>query len=240
MSLVSGGRPVQLPLGIQLRDSASLESFFVGPNAELLGQLERVADEASVASMHFLHGPQACGKTHLLQAVSRAAGERGQATAYVPLAELANSDPATIEGFARLALVCLDDVQAIAGRRDWEHALMALCDGLRAANAVVLAAGTRPPMESGLGLKDLATRLAWGPVYALKPLDDAHKLQLLQQRARSRGLELPEEAGRFLLTRHTREIPALLGLLDRLDRASLAAQRRLTLPFVREVLEARL
>ncbi|MGH8561935.1 MAG: HdaA/DnaA family protein, partial [Nevskiales bacterium] len=131
----------------------------------------------------------------------------------------------------------LDDVDAVIGRREWQEALMALCEGLRATGGSLLAVATRPPMELGLELKDLATRLAWGPVYALKPLGDDDKIRLLQQRARGRGLELPEEVGRYLLTRGAREIPALLSVLERLDNASLAAQRRLTVPFVRTVLE---
>jgi DnaA-homolog protein len=235
--------PVQLPLGVQLRDNASFASFFPGPNAELLRQLEQIVAQAGSGQglrVLFLWGMQGSGRTHLLQAASRAAGERGRAAAYLPLAELGGSEPARLlEGVAELSFVCLDDVQAVAGRRDWEQALMALCDGLRATGGSLLAAGSQPPMELGLALKDLATRLAWGPVYALKPLDDTDKIRLLQQRARGRGLELPEEVGRFLLSRSARDIPSLLAVLERLDRASLAAQRGLTVPFVREVLADR-
>lgn len=233
-------RPVQLPLGVQLREAASFDTFFAGPNTELQHQLESSTDDAApgIAAVHFISGPEGSGKTHLLQATSRAAGERGRSVAYVPLAEVAPAEPAMLEGLVQLSLVCLDDVQAVAGRRDWEQALMALSDGLRANGGSLLAAGTRAPMELGLALRDLATRLAWGPVYALKPLTDDDKIRLLQQRARGRGLELPDEVGRFLLTRGARDIPSLLSVLDRLDHASLAAQRRLTVPFVRMVLES--
>lgn len=239
MSLPPGRQPVQLPLGVQLRENASFASFFAGPNAELLRQLENIARDtgSNTAAVHFIWGTRGSGRSHLLQAISHAAGERGRSVAYLPLAELATSDPGMVEGLTQLSLVCLDDVQAVAGRRNWEEALMVLVDGLRAGGGHLLAAASGPPMELGLSLKDLATRLAWGPVYAIKPLTDEDKIRLLQQRARGRGLELPEEVGRFLLTRSAREIPALLSILDRLDHASLAAQRRLTVPFVRTVLE---
>lgn len=238
MTVMSDRRPVQLPLGVQLRESASFGTFFPGPNTELVHQLHAIAAASpSATSVHFVCGPDGCGKTHLLQATSRAAGAKGRSSAYLPLAELLEAGAGVIEGMARQSLVCLDDVDAVAGRRDWEEALMALADGLRANGGHLLAAATRPPMELGLGLRDLATRLAWGPVYALKPLSDDEKLRLLQQRALGRGLEMPEEVGRFLLTRSSREIPVLLSVLDRLDHASLAAQRRLTLPFVRATLE---
>lgn len=234
----SARKPVQLPLGVQLRDSASFDSFFAGPNTELLHQLNSIASAAqATAVVHFISGPEGSGKTHLLQATSRAASAQGCATAYLPLAELVGSGVAVLEGMAQQSLVCLDDVDVVVDRRDWQESLMALCDGLRASGGRLLATATRPPMELGLSLRDLATRLAWGPVYALRPLSDDDKIRLLQQRALGRGLELPEEVGRFLLTRSIREIPSLLSVLDQLDHASLAAQRRLTVPFVREVLE---
>jgi DnaA-homolog protein len=237
MSATTDRQPVQLPLGVQLRESASFNTFFAGPNIELVHQLENiVAAAAGSTSVHFVCGPECSGKTHLLQATSRAAGAQGRSSAYLPLTELVQSGPAVIEGMAQQSLVCLDDVDAVVGHRNWEEALMALSDGLRASGGHLLATATRPPMELGLVLKDLATRLAWGPVYALRALSDDDKIRLLQQRALGRGLELPEEVGRFLLTRSSREIPALLSVLDRLDHASLAAQRRLTLPFVRTTL----
>lgn len=236
----SSRMPVQLPLGVQLRDSASFDAFFAGPNSELVHQLESIAEgSTTTANVHYVSGPEGSGKTHLLQATCRAAGLRGEASAYLPLSELKATGADLVQGLARQSLVCLDDVDAVAGQRDWEEALMALCDGLRASGGRLLAAATRPPMELVLLLRDLATRLAWGPVYALRPLHDDDKVRLLQRRALGRGLELPDDVGRYLLTRSAREIPALLAVLDRLDHASLAAQRRLTLPFVRSVLDGR-
>lgn len=240
MATTASREPVQLPLGVHLRDSASFDSFFPGPNSELVHQLQTIADgKTGTAAVHFISGADGSGKTHLLQASCRWAGERGAATAYLPLAELKDAGAALIQGLAGQTLVCLDDVDSVVGLRDWEEALMALCEELRASGGRLLAAATRPPMELGLSLRDLATRLAWGPVYALRSLNDDDKVRLLQQRALGRGLVMPEDVARYLLTRNAREIPLLLAVLDRLDRASLAAQRRLTVPFVRAVLDSR-
>ena len=52
-----------------------------------------------------------------------------------------------------------------------------------------------------------------------------------------RGLELTEDVATFLLSRQQRDLPYLLGMLETLDQASLQAQRRLTIPFVKQVLE---
>jgi arsenate reductase (glutaredoxin) len=95
----------------------------------------------------------------------------------------------------------------------------------------------RPPRQLNLGLPDLASRLDWGQIYKLQPLSDEDKLQALQLRARLRGFELPEDVGRFLLKRLDREMRTLFMTLDQLDRASITAQRKLTIPFVKEILK---
>lgn len=101
----------------------------------------------------------------------------------------------------------------------------------------LLITGDRPPRQLNLGLPDLASRLDWGQIYKLQPLSDEDKLQALQLRARLRGFELPEDVGRFLLKRLDREMRTLFMTLDQLDRASITAQRKLTIPFVKEILK---
>ncbi len=99
----------------------------------------------------------------------------------------------------------------------------------------LLITGDRPPRQLNLGLPDLASRLDWGQIYKLQPLSDEDKLQALQLRARLRGFELPEDVGRFLLKRLDREMRTLFMTLDQLDRASITAQRKLTIPFRQRV-----
>lgn len=220
----------QLPLGIALREAATLEGFVAGANAEALTALRHL----QAGERLYLHGPPGTGKTHLLQGACREAGGRA---AYLPLRELAGHSPEVLAGLDALERVCLDEVDSVAGDRAWEEALVGFLDRLRAQGTTVLSAGPRPADELGLTLSDLASRLGWGAVYALQPLDDAGKHRLLQQRAVARGLEMPDEVATFLIRRAPRDVPALLGLLDRLDRASMAAQRRLTVPFVKNALD---
>ena len=85
-------------------------------------------------------------------------------------------------------------------------------------------------------MPDLRSRLGWGLIYQLKVLDDQQRLQALQLRARQRGCEMPYETGRYLMRRLPRNMAALFDLLDQLDEASLVAQRKLTVPFVKSVL----
>jgi DnaA family protein len=74
-------------------------------------------------------------------------------------------------------------------------------------------------------------------VYQVRDLDEAGRVDALQRRAAQRGLQLPQETSEYLLRRMPRDLPSLFEILDQLDEASLVAQRRLTVPFIRDALE---
>lgn len=228
----------QLPLGVQLREAASFENFYPGPNAAATAALRSHA--ATSGSAVFLYGPPGAGKTHLLQALVREAGEARRRCAYLPLAELARLGAGALDGLEDLHLVCVDELDAVLQQPHWVLALVRLIDRLRAADAsYVLAARSAPDRLTGL-LPDLATRLKWCAPYGLKPLSDADRQALLTRLAQARGLTLPPEVARYLLARLPRDTGTLIGVLEELDRASLTAQRRLTVPFVQQSLPAAL
>ncbi|MEJ2516063.1 MAG: DnaA regulatory inactivator Hda [Gammaproteobacteria bacterium] len=222
----------QLPLAVRLDDAALFSTYHAGPNAEAVAFLRRVLDVPGPVA--WLRGPAASGKTHLLQATCAAT----PGSAYLPADDLLCLEPAVLDGWEERSLVCLDDVDRLAGRDDWEVALFGLFNRLSEAGRRLVVSGQSAPSASGFRLPDLASRLAWGAVFRLQPLGDEDKLRALQLRAAHRGLDLPEDTGRYLLRRLPRDMAQLCGWLDRLDTASLAAQKRLTIPFVREVLAA--
>ncbi len=223
----------QLPLGIGLRDSANFNNFFVGPNAEVVFQLER-GDEPFV----FLWGSEGSGRSHLLQAACHRMSAGTGGAVYLPLSESPELAPAMLEGLETMALVTVDDLQQVAGQSEWEHGLFHLYNRARDSGCRIIVAADAPPAALGISLPDLSSRLGWGPVYQLLPLDDVDKCAALQLRAHRRGLELSDEVANYLLRRSPRGLHSLFSLLEHLDRASLAAQRRLTIPFVREQLDA--
>ena len=227
----------QLPLGLRLPAAARFDNFVAGPNAEAVAAVRQLATEAAAAVL-FLSAAAGSGKTHLLQAACRQAETGGGQSIYLPLAELVEHDPRLLEGLEYYALLAIDDLDAIAGRRDWEEALFHLFNRLRDAGGRWLGAATVAPERLGLSLPDLRSRLGWGALYALQPVDDAARMQILTVRAHERGLDLSEDTAHYLLRRCPRDLPALMALLERLDAAALTAQRRLTVPFVKQVLEA--
>jgi DnaA family protein len=221
--------------GFAPADATRFEDFWSGPNAaalEAIGQLAAGANEP----VTFIHGPENSGKTHLLKAAWRVAREGGARAGYLPLDEAAMLDPELVEGWGELDFVALDAVGKIAGFDVWERALFRIAEELRERGASLLAAARQPPDALGLELPDLASRLAWGPVYALAPLDDAGLAALAAHLANARGLALPAPAAAWLVRRLPRDPRSIVAALNRLDAAALAAQRRLTVPFLREVL----
>jgi DnaA family protein len=228
----------QLPLGLALRDSARFDSYFSGPNREAVEAL-RSAAAGCGEPLIYIAAAAGMGKTHLLQAACHHAAHCQHVAAYLPMRELLELAPAMLEDLEQMALVCLDDVSAIAGHADWERGLFDLFNRLRTAGKTLLVAGDVRPEQAGLQLPDLVSRLGWGVTYVLRPLEEDDLLAALTCRARGRGLELPEETGQYLLRRFPRDLPTLFALFDVLDTASLIEQRRLTIPFVKSVLAGR-
>lgn len=223
----------QLPLGVQLGVSLRFETFHAGTNAEAVAALKRLASGASRVPI-WLFGPTGSGKSHLLQAACALAGSEGRTAAYLPLALARGEGPAILDGFERLELVALDDLDAVAGEAGWERALFTLFNGLAEHGGSLASAAPRAPAALGFRLPDLASRLAASETHRLQPLAEADQGEALRSRARHRGLELPEETIGFLTRRAPRDFATLCGMLDDLDTESLAAQRRLTVPFVRD------
>lgn len=221
----------QLPLGIRLQDRAVFASFLPGSNRLALAAAQQLASGHG-DSLLYLHGVDGTGKSHLLQAVCAAV----PGAAYLPLAQLLEHGAEVLEGAARLPVVALDDLNAVAGNAAWERALFGLYNDCLAGGARLAVAATAPAMHLGIALPDLRSRLAAMPQFALRLLDEVQQREALSLRAAQRGIELPEETIQYLQRRFARDMARLHELLERLDLASLQQQRRLTVPFIREIL----
>jgi DnaA-homolog protein len=219
----------QLALGVRLRTEAVFESFAPGLNTEVLAALRA----PTIAPM-WLWGAHGSGKTHLLQAVCASSGE---AAAYFPLARSLALPPEALAGFESSRVLCLDDVDAVAGDQDWEKALFRLFNEAADLGTRIIFAAAVAPRQAPWSLEDWRSRAAACVVYQLRELDDPGRIEALRLRAAQRGLQWPDETSEYLLKRMPRDLPTLFHILDELDEASLVAQRRLTIPFIRDALE---
>jgi DnaA-homolog protein len=225
----------QLPLRVRLRDSARLASFLPGRNEEVFALLSTGWQALPRAT--WLWGRPGTGKSHLLQAACAAAGEQGGTAAYFDLAT--THEHAVLEGCEAFEVVCLDNLDAVAADPAWNAAIFRLHTLLQDGRGRLIVSSTAPPASLVFVLPDLRSRLLAASVHQLHELDEAGQLAALRLRATRRGLDLSDEAALYLVHRLPRDLHSLFAVLDQLDEASLAAQRRLTIPFLREALDAR-
>jgi len=220
-------------LPIRLRDSVSVDNFFPAGNEEVFAAFNGWLNGDTDKSVLFLHGVAGSGRSHLLQAACCFVSEKERPSIYVPAGEpdisgefISQLDPEST--------VCIDDLDQVVGDVHWEEAVLEVHERLLSSNGRLLLAALQPPRALGLTLPDLATRLAAGGVYRIRPLTERELPRAMQLRARRRGLELPDEVVEYLLRRVPRNSEAIFDLLDRVDEAAFAKKRRLTVPFIRE------
>lgn len=223
----------QLPLGVRLPAQAVFESFAIGANAEIVAAL-RDPDPTPV----WLWGAVGSGKTHLLQATCALAATAGSGKgAYFSLDSARTLPPESLAGYERVQVLCIDDVHAVAGDEPWERVLFELFNAAGEVGSKLVFAAEVAPRQVTWCLEDWRSRAAACLVYQLQEPDDEGRAEALRLRAAQRGLQLPQETSDYLLKRMPRDLPSLCRLLDELDEAALVAQRRLTVPFIREALE---
>ena len=224
----------QLPLALRYPPDQRFETF-VGAPTGTLAQLQALA-HAQSRDWWYLVGSAAVGKTHLALAACAEAEATGRRSAYLPLASAAGRLRDALDALHANDFIALDGLDVIAGDRGDEIALFDFHNRARDAGTTVLYAARSSPDGLPLALPDLRSRLSQCTRITLAPLDENGRREVLQLRAQRRGLVIEDAAIDWLLKRVDRDLASLTTLLDDLDRASLAAQRRITVPFLRQVL----
>ena len=227
----------QFPLDLRWPPHQRLDAFHAGDNATALREVEALATSPANTWV-FLHGVSGTGKTHLLIGACRAAAEAGGDARYLSLASLPGSRVEAIAAIGAEGLLAIDDVQTLASDREGERALFDLFNRARAASARMLFAANASPAEIGLRLPDLVSRLSSCTQCALHALDDDGRRAMLRLLAGRMGLRLDDEVLAWWFVRQPRDPASLVALLRRIDRAALAAQRRVTIPLLRELLNS--
>ncbi|WP_420465544.1 HdaA/DnaA family protein [Panacagrimonas sp.] len=219
----------QLALAVQLNPVPSFQNFFAGPNRLALETVQQVVRAGGPAAL-YLYGAAASGKSHLLKA---AAGDDPVLLSLNDSGQCARlHDPA----LDAAPLLALDDIEPALADPDAALRLLRLLDRRRQQGRALLVAARSAPARLPVALPDLRTRLESMVLLGLKPLGEEHRRELLRLQAQARGLELAADAVSWLLNRLPRDAGSLIAALERVDRASLSAQRRPTVPFLQQVL----
>ncbi|MCK9467999.1 MAG: DnaA regulatory inactivator Hda [Porticoccaceae bacterium] len=228
----------QLSLPLSLRDEATFGNFLAPTGSvraqvvDLLQNLARGVDEGETSI--YLWGGEGAGCSHLLQAACHEYQRQGRGVQYLPLDELCDLEPdGLLADLEHQALVCLAHIEAVAGNHAWELAIFNLFNRMRESGSLLLIGADRPPRELPVTLPDLQSRLTWSLVFHLPFYGEMEKVAILRFRAARLGIELGEEVAAFILNRGERSLATLMSYLARLDKASLCARRRVTIPFVK-------
>lgn len=231
-------QPLQFTLAVTLPEDETLDSFYAAAESPAVNFLKHYLRQPAGQAPVYLFGASGSGKSHLLYAACVQAQEQGLTSQLLTLENMAELSPRLLDNLEQLDLVCLDNIQAIAGELHWQVAIFDLYNRLVEQGKALIIVGNQAPQQLGISLPDLVSRLHACTSFQLRLLSDDDKQKLLQQKARLRGIELPDEAARYLLNHHDRDIRSLVSILDRLDKASIVHQRKLTIPFIRETLQA--
>lgn len=224
--------PKQLALAIGLTEPPSLDNFYAAQHEPVVALLRQFASGDGEQYL-YLWGKKGCGVSHLLVGVVEAAHYHGIASAYLSLADAIEYPTSVLFELDDVELVALDDLDAALGNDEWEEALFHLFNRLRDSGKRLIIGSHHHPFKEAVNLPDLRSRLAWGLALQIEELDDKGKEEALVAGAKARGLALSNEAAHYIVVRSGREIGELMAVLDMLDDASLAQQRKLTVPFIK-------
>lgn len=229
-----------MPVG--LKDVGSFSSFITGQNAQVCTHLKTLVDKTLGNKernwLTYLFADKGMGKSHLLYALCQEAETMDQNCVYLSFNEKDSLTPDILQGLEYYPLICLDDIEKLQGADDWQVAVFDLINRVKEHNnSCLVITGNQPPSLLNLALPDLVSRLLWGTNFQLHSLNDEQRQQALIVKAQHRGLNMPKEVAKYLVNHWQRDMPALIASLDILDEQSLQQQRKLTIPFVKAILD---
>lgn len=233
----------QLALSVQLPDDETFASYQSAINSSAVEQLKNFVEQGALhpqekceVSSLYLFGIAEVGKSHLLHACCSYAESLGLTSVCLSFSELKQLSVEVLVGLEHIDLICLDDVQLIAGDEVWQQGVFDLFNRLTEQNKRLIISGNQSAKNLSISLADLVSRLTWGLTEQIKPLDDDEKLVALKFRAQQRGLMISDDVAKYLLSHTPRHMGNLITALDELDKASIREQRKITIPFIKQVL----
>lgn len=229
--------PRQLPLEFEFRANQTFDDFYPGTNREIIDHLQKSCTGEG-ERLVFLWGKTGFGKSHLLQACCQQAQSHQLSSFYFSFSAFELPDPALLNGLDNFECVCFDNIEHIAGHQSWEMEFFNFFNLHRDQGHTLILSSSCPPNDIPIRLPDLKTRLNWGLTLKLQSLTDEDRITALTYKASQMGFEISPKAGRFLLTHYDRDLSSLWALLNKLDQLSLAAKRKLTIPFLKQILDS--
>ena len=229
--------PTQLIFPFQVNQKASFASFFCSPdNAELMSRLTDLVASKNADEL-IINGAEGSGKSFLMQAICNELSSSGKQFAFIPMNKAINMGVEIFQNLASLDAVCIDDLQLILSREEWETALFNLINECQQSNcSLILSFGGNQSLEDITQLPDLLSRTKRMEFMKLQAVQDEFLNQALDFVSQQLDINLEKAELEFLLKHQTREFSLLVENIISLDRQAASLKRKITIPFIKETL----
>ncbi len=228
--------PRQLALQIQINESASLNNFFVSKNNyKTIQILKNILIDSDNGTQIFIDDQGSNGKSYLLQAICNDFSNSNNSSIYIPIQEAINLDPSILEGVSELNLICIDDVDLINKRREWEIALFNLINECYEKDCLLLLSGSINKLEA---IPDLVSRIKKMEILRLEAINDDELLEASQAISKNLNIEISDKNLNYLINNSRRDIKTIFRTLSRLEKESLERKKSIGLNLIKEVIRS--
>ena len=221
----------QIPLDVSLSEYMTFETFYLGPNKSVVDSLR---DEKN--QLIWLAGLEGFGKTHLLHAFLNSHEHENKKVLYLPMSESQDFTPDILDNLAQYDLVAIDDIENIIGDMTWEEQLLKFYEDSYSTRNKILITAHDTPKGLNFLLPDLSSRFNLALIERLRPMNEDEMIKAILIHSKARGFDLPEDSAKYLINRVPRDVSVLIDMIKLLDYESLSMQRKLTIPFIKTVL----
>ena len=178
------------------------------------------------------------GKTYLLQSLCNHYFDEGKTSLLIPLKEVKDLGSQITESLENLDLICIDDVDLIAGDNSWEIAMFNLINNCLLTNCRLVFCSSFNPSNINFDLKDLISRIKKLNHIEIFPVKANNLFNAIKFIANSRSINLGEREIDYLITYSERSITNLIDIITKLDELSMELKRKITVPLIKEVIQA--
>tara|TARA_X000001036_G_scaffold420540_1_gene441500 strand:- start:1283 stop:1981 length:699 start_codon:yes stop_codon:yes gene_type:complete len=227
--------PRQLALQIQINERASLNNFFVSKkNNKTIQILKNILLGSDKGVQIFIDDLGSNGKSYLLQAICNDFSNSNNSSIYIPMQEAINLDPSILEGVSELNLICIDDIDLINKRRDWEIALFNLINECYEKECFLLLSGSINKLEA---IPDLVSRIKKMETLRLEAINDDELLEATKEISKNLNIEISDKNMNYLINNSKRDIKTIFRTLSQLEKESLERKKSIGLNLIKEVIQ---
>ena len=222
----------QIPLDVSLSEYMTFETFYLGPNKSVVDSLRDQKNQ-----LIWVAGLEGFGKTHLLHAFLNSHEHENKKVLYLPMSESQDFTPDILDNLAQYDLVAIDDIENIIGDMTWEEQLLKFYEDSYSTRNKILITANDTPKGLNFLLPDLSSRFNLALIERLRPMNEDEMIKAILIHSKARGFDLPEDSAKYLINRVPRDVSVLIDMIKLLDYESLSMQRKLTIPFIKTVLD---